>query len=108
MSLQEDERLNGAHGKEEEQKNALIDAESGNNCPEEEIKRRRSLRKILKSVAEHVLFLRSNDENTKEDRKNRMQPYCVAFLVLLFVVVAIVFSVCPVYDIFKYIGHAEA
>jgi len=90
--------------KQEEDGNALIDIESG-NCPEEEVKNGRSLRKILKSMVESAVCLRS--KNNKEDRAKRMQPYCVALLVLLFVVVAIIFTVCPVNDIFSYIAHAD-
>jgi len=104
MSLERNERLADEHAGQEEDRNVLIDAESG-HCTKEEIQSRCGLKKTLKSMTEKVLFL--NDKNTKEDKMKRMQPYCVALLVILFLIVVIVFSVCPVYDIFKYFGHAE-
>jgi len=102
MSLIKDNREEELQLTQENEMTTSADLESGSSKVESKC----HLKKKLKSVAETVLFL-NKDEESKEYNRKRMRPFCAAILVILFLTVAIIFSVSPVYDFFKSISHTE-
>jgi len=104
MSLIKDNRDEELQLTQENEMTTSVDLENGEASSKVESKCH--LKKKLKSVAETVLFL-NKDEESKEYNRKRMRPFCAAVLVVLFLTVAIIFSVSPVYDFFKSISHAE-
>jgi len=102
MSLIKDNREEELQLTQENEMTTSADLESGSSKAESKC----HFKKKLKSVAETVLFL-NKDEESKEYNRKRMRPFCAAVLVILFLTVAIIFSVSPVYDFFKSISHAE-